>query len=69
MQPEASREAKKMKYVGVDIGKWRCRAAVMDPEGVLIDEFAFNNDHQGIEDLASKLTPEDRVVMESTGSV
>jgi len=58
-----------MKYVGVDIGKWKCRAAVMNPEGVLIDEFAFNNDHQGIEDLASKLTPEDRVVMESTGSV
>jgi activator of 2-hydroxyglutaryl-CoA dehydratase len=45
MQPEASREAKKMKYVGVDIGKWKCRAAVMNPEGVLIDEFSFNNDH------------------------
>lgn len=58
-----------MKYIGVDIGKWKCRAAVMNPEGVLIDEFTFNNDHQGIEDLASRLTPEDRVVMESTGSV
>jgi transposase len=69
MQPEAGREAKKMKYVGVDIGKWRCRAAVMNPEGVLIDEFAFNNDAEGIRDLASRLTTEDRVVMESTGSV
>ena len=58
-----------MRYVGVDIGKWKCRAAVMNPEGVLIDEFTFNNDHQGIEDLASRLTTEDRVVMESTGSV
>jgi len=28
----------------VDIGKWRCRAAVMNSEGVLIDEFTFNND-------------------------
>jgi hypothetical protein len=69
MQPEAGREAKKMKYVGVDIGKWRCRAAVMDPEGTVIDEFAFNNDAEGIRDLASRLTTEDRVVMESTGSV
>ena len=58
-----------MKYVGVDIGKWRCRAAVMDPEGTVIDEFAFNNDAEGILDLASRLTTEDRVVMESTGSV
>ena len=69
MQPEAGQEAKKMKYIGIDIGKWKCRAAVMNPEGVLIDEFSFNNDHQGIEELASRLTPEDRVVMESTGSV
>jgi hypothetical protein len=69
MQPEAGREAKKMRYVGVDIGKWRCRAALMDPEGTVIDEFAFNNDADGIHDLASRLTTEDRVVMESTGSV
>jgi transposase len=69
VQPEAGREAKKMRYVGVDIGKWRCRAAVMDPEGTVIDEFAFNNDAEGIRDLASRLTTEDRVVMESTGSV
>jgi len=69
VQPEAGREAKKMRYVGVDVGKWRCRAAVMDPEGTVIDEFAFNNDAEGIRDLASRLTTEDRVVMESTGSV
>ena len=69
MQPEASREAKKMKYVGVDIGKWKCRAAIMNPEGSIIDEFTFPNDHQGIHDLVSRLTEEDRVVMESTGSV
>jgi len=69
MQPEAGREANEVRYVGVDIGKWRCRAAVMNPEGVLIDEFAFNNDAEGIRDLASRLTTEDRVVMESTGSV
>lgn len=41
MQPEASGEAKKMKYVGVYIGKWKCWAAVMDPEGSIIEEFTF----------------------------
>jgi activator of 2-hydroxyglutaryl-CoA dehydratase len=41
LQPKASREANKMKYVGVDIGKWKCRAAIMSPEGVLIEEFIF----------------------------
>jgi len=69
LQPEASREVKKIKYVDVDISKSKCRAAVTNPEGVLINEFAFNNDHAGIEELASRLTPEDRLVMESTGSV
>jgi len=69
MQPEANQEEKKMRYIGIDIGRWKCRAAVMNPEGVLIDEFAFNNDAEGILDLASRLTTEDRVVMESTGSV
>jgi len=58
-----------MRYVGIDIGKWKCRAAVMDPEGTIIEGFTFNNDRDSIMDLASILTPEDRVVMESTGSV
>jgi len=69
VQPEASREVEEVRYVGIDIGKWKCGAAIMDPEGVIVDEFAFTNDTQGIENLASRLTPEDRVVMESTGSV
>ena len=58
-----------MRYVGIDIGKWKCQAAVMDPEGKIIEEFTFPNDAEGITDLASRLTPEDSVVMESTGSV
>ena len=63
------REMKDMRYVGIDIGKVKCRAAVMDPEGTIAEEFTFQNDREGITRLASKLTPEDRVVMESTGSV
>jgi len=58
-----------MRYVGIDIGKWKCQAAVMDPEGTIIEEFTFPNDAEGMEKLASRLTPMDRVVMESTGSV
>lgn len=53
----------------MDVGKQRCRAAVTDREGSIIDEFAFANNHQGIEHLASRLTMDDRVAIESTGSV
>jgi transposase len=70
MQPEASLEVKlKVRYVGIDIGKWKCRAAIMNQEGTILDEFTFTNNPEGIQSLTSKLTLEDRVVMESTGSV
>lgn len=59
----------KVRFVGLDIGKWKCRAAIMNQEGVILDEFTFTNNHDGIEGLASRLTLDDRVVMESTGSV
>jgi len=42
---------------------------MMNPDGDIIDEFTFPNDAEGILGLASRLTPEDRVVMGSTGSV
>ena len=58
-----------MRYIGIDVGKWKCRAAIMNPDGDIIDEFTFPNDHPGILSLASRLTTEDRVVMGSTGSV
>ena len=48
MQPEAGQEANEIKYVGVDIGNRKCRAAVMDPEGTIVKEFTFNNDRDGI---------------------
>ena len=35
----------------------------------MIEEFTFTNDAEGIHGLAFRLTTEDRVVMESTGSV
>ena len=55
-------------YVGIDVGKRRCRAAMMDKEGHVVNEFSFSNDSDGILDLSSTLSMDDRVVMESTGS-
>lgn len=70
MQPEASREVKrKVRFVGIDVGKTRCQAAIMNEEGALLDEFSFTNNHEGIQDLTCRLGPDDKAVMESTGSV
>ncbi|MGA2785344.1 MAG: transposase [Candidatus Bathyarchaeia archaeon] len=55
--------------MGIDIGKMKCRVAIMDQEGSILNEFTFTNNHEGIESLASRLSMDDRVVMESTGSV
>jgi transposase len=60
---------KEVRYIGIDIGKQNCRAAIMNLEGSVIDEFSFANNHQGIEHFTSRLITDDRVVMESTGSV
>jgi len=57
-----------MMYVGVDVGKSKCRAAMMSQEGKITEEFDFKNDSEGISRLASMLTVDDRVVMESTGA-
>lgn len=56
-----------MMYVGVDVGKRKCRAAIMNLEGKIVKELDFDNNNRGIDYLVSLLTMEDRVVMESTG--
>jgi transposase len=58
-----------MKYVGIDVGKYKCAVAMMDSEGQISDEFAFHNNNEGIRGLISRLSMDDMVVMESTGSV
>jgi len=58
-----------MKYVGIDVGKQKCAVAMMDAEGRVSDEFCFRNDNEGIGSLISRLSLDDMVVMESTGSV
>jgi activator of 2-hydroxyglutaryl-CoA dehydratase len=65
--PETSRRKKEMiRYVGVDVGKTRCRAAFMNQQGNIEREFFFENNQKGIQHLTSMLTIEDSVVMEST---
>jgi transposase len=42
-------------YVGVDVHKRVCRAAMANDEGELVDEFSFMNSKRGIEDFMMKL--------------
>jgi len=56
-------------YVGVDIGKKKCMAAVVDGDGVLVKEFSFANDSSGIEGFVRMLSEGESVVMESTGNL
>ena len=49
-----------MLYVGVDVGKNKCRTAMMNQEGKITREFDFNNDSEGISQLSSMLTMDDR---------
>ena len=57
---------KRMMYVGVDVGKSKCRAAMMNQDGKITKEFDFsNNSQKGISNLASMLTLDDKVVIKS----
>jgi len=58
-----------MRYVGVDVSKRKCRAAFIDGNGEVVEEFSFSNDFDGIERFVSQLSLGDRVVMESTGNL
>jgi sugar (pentulose or hexulose) kinase len=40
-----------VRYVGIDVGKQRCRAALMDQRGEILGEFYFENNRRGIEEL------------------
>lgn len=58
-----------MRYVGIDVGKAKCRAALLNEQGEVENEFFFENSARGICELADVLTVEDKVVMESTGNL
>ena len=56
-------------YIGVDVGKERCRAAFMNQKGTIEKEFFFENNNKGITHLTSLLDIKDQVVMESTANL
>jgi transposase len=61
-----------VKYVGIDVHKKMCQAAVLEEDGELLDEIRFPNDPEGIEEFAGKLTTfhdDVKAVVESTGNL
>jgi len=59
-------------YVGVDVHKRVCRAAMVNGEGEMVDEFSFRNSKRGIEDFMMKIEAfKDRmlVAVESTANL
>ncbi len=61
-----------MKYVGIDVHKKMCQAAVLDEDGELLDQIRFLNEKKEIKDFAMKLLTfrdDVKAVVESTGNL
>ncbi|MDR4492386.1 MAG: IS110 family transposase [Candidatus Nitrosocosmicus sp.] len=62
-----------MNHLGIDVGKRKCRAALKDDKGKILDEFFFGNDAIGIGNLLSKISSKEigatQAVLESTGNM
>ena len=60
-----------MNSVGLDIHKTRCNACVKTQEGILEEEFNFQNNPEGQEEFVKHLKayPEVQVALESTGNL
>ena len=61
-----------MKYVGIDVHKKMCQAAVLDEDGELLDQIRFLNEKEEIKDFAMKLLTfrdDVKAVVESTGNL
>lgn len=62
-----------MNHLGIDVGKRKCRAALKDDKGKILDEFFFGNDAIGIGNLLSKILSNEicatQAVLESTGNM
>jgi transposase len=66
------KEVNTMMYVGVDVHKKVCRAAIVNDEGELVDEFSFINSKKGVEDFMMKIEAfrdEVLVAVESTANL
>ena len=64
---------KKLNHLGIDVGKRKCRAALKDDKGKILDEFFFGNNSQGILELIKRTqnyrTKKCNAVLESTGNM
>ena len=65
---------KRMNNLGIDVGKRKCRAALKDDKGMMLDEFFFGNDMSGIHNMLSRIQSHGkgatiRAVLESTGNM
>ena len=63
---------KNMNHLGIDVGKRKCRAALKDDKGKILDEFFFGNDRDGIHNLLSRIQSHGKcvaTVLESTGNM
>lgn len=62
-----------MNHLGIDVGKRKCRAALKDDRGRILDEFFFGNSYQGILELIKRIpdhgTKKCNAVLESTGNM
>ena len=67
-----------MNHLGIDVGKRKCRAAIKDDKGKILDEFFFGNDANGIDNLLSRIQAQHKsiititttqAVLESTGNM
>src|SRR3954470_19196493 len=65
------KEMKNMNHLGIDVGKRRCRAALKDDKGNILDEFFFSNERNGIHNLLSRIQSHGKcvAVLESTGNL
>lgn len=65
---------KKLNHLGIDVGKKKkCRVALKDDRGKILDEFFFGNNSQGILELIERThnhgTKKCNAVLESTGNM
>src|SRR3954447_19116529 len=62
---------KNMNNLGIDVGKKKCRAALKDDKGKILDEFFFGNERNGIHNLLSRIQSHGKcvAVLESTGNM
>ena len=62
-----------MNHLGIDVGKKKCRAALKDDRGRILDEFFFGNNSHEILELIKRIhnhgTKKCNAVLESTGNM